>query len=111
MKKVILDLIGLTQAKDKNVFEKALSDLRYVIDRFTMDRYSVDEEADYSSIFYNKNLVECRLKSEELNYITHYLFFALFNFPDRAVLIAKCIKSLFDISVREAICTAIECYM
>jgi len=111
MDKLLKSLFNKAQSEVYNIHEHALSDLRYVIERFTMDRYSEKERNDYFETFYNKELIDYRLDSEKLDLIKHFLFFLLFNFPDRAESVAKCVKVLFDPSIYEAICSAIEFYM
>lgn len=111
MDKLLKSLFNKAQSEVYNIHEHALSDLRYVIERFTMDRYCEKERSDYFDTFYNKELIDYRLDSEKLDLIKHFLFFLLFNFPDRAESVAKCVKVLFDPSIYEAICGAIEFYM
>ena len=105
------ELIDNAQSDDQKRFESALLDLRLIIERFTQNRYSEKGVKDYLLLFSNKEFINYRLNSEQLKLVKHFLFFALFNFPDRTVLVAKCIKVLFDTSVREAICVAIKHYM
>ncbi|OJW36688.1 MAG: hypothetical protein BGO54_12750 [Sphingobacteriales bacterium 46-32] len=107
----LISLFNRAQSDTYKVHDHALSDLRFLIERFTMNRYSEREREDYLDFFYNKNLIDYRLDSEKLDLIKHFLFFLLFNFPDRAESVAKCVKVLFDPSIYEAICSAIEFYM
>ena len=111
MNTTIKKILNEAQDIEKIKFERALVDLKFIIERYTMNRYGDSEVKDYLKLFYDKSLVYYKLKKEELTSIKYFLFFILFNFPDRAVLTAKCIKVLFDESVREAICTGIEIYM
>ena len=111
MDKIIEKILIESQCNERRKFEHALIDLRFIIERCTMNRYGEEEVSDYFKLFYDKKLTDYRLKNEDLIFIKYFLFFILFNFPDRAVLIAKCIKLLFDKSIREAICSAIEIYM
>lgn len=111
MDKVINEIINSSESKERSRFETALSDLRHLIERYTMNRFSNEEQEDYFNTFYNKSLIDYQLNDEKLMLIKHFLFYALLNFPDRAVLVAKCIKVLFEESSREAICAGIEVYM
>jgi len=111
MDNVIKEILIGSQSDKREVFKNSLQDLRLIIERYTQNRYSEDGISNYLLLFCDKSLISYRLKTEDVNYLKHYLFFMILNFPDRAVLIAKCIKVLFDTTIREAICGAIELYM
>lgn len=111
MNKIIENIFSKAQSKERVDYETSLLDLRLLIERRTMDRYSNKELSDYLLLFHNADLISYRLNEKELVIIKYFLFYSLFNFPDRAVLIAKCIKVLFDQSLIEAICAAIKLYM
>lgn len=108
---VIQNILSRIESNDKNAFERALADLRLIIERFTQNRYDDKEIPNYLILFNDKTLIEYRLQDKNLKIIKYFLFFILFNFPDRATLTAKCIKVLFDTSIREGVCRAIEIYM
>jgi hypothetical protein len=99
------------KAKSLGQSEKALSDIRYLIERNTMNRFGESEKLDYLETFYDKALIDYRLNDDNLEVIKYFLIYLLFNFPDRAGLVAKCLKLLFSTEIREALCTAIEFYM
>jgi len=111
MDNILKEIINNAQSAEQKKYEKALLDLRLIIERHTQNRYSDKEKNNYLLLFYDKNLINYRLHAEDLDEIKYFLFFVLFNFPDRAVLVAKCIKVLFDKNIREAICAAIEIYL
>ena len=111
MNDILDDILIKIQSNQQKKFENALLDLRLLIERYTQNRYGEDEIKNYILLFTDRSLINYRLNNEELIQIKYLLFFLLFNFPDRAVLVAKCIKVLFDINVREAICAGIELYM
>lgn len=111
MDNILTSFFNEAQSEDKGTYEPSLSDLRFVIERFTMERYNMNEENDYLKLFYVKSLINYRLDLEKLILVKHFLFYLLLNFPDRAALTGKCIKVLFDRSIYEAIYTAIEVYM
>ena len=76
-----------------------------------MNRYSQEEVSDYLGIFYDKSLISYKLENRDLNLLKYFLIYALFNFPDRAFMIAQCIKVLFDTTIRFAICAGLEQFM
>ena len=94
-----------------NFYEKALVDLRFLIERHTQDRYDGEQINNYLLLFYDRSLISYRLQQDDLIYVKYFLFYMLFNAPDRAVLTAKCIKVLFDRSSLEAIYAGIRYYM
>jgi hypothetical protein len=108
---VINKLLNESQSIIKDQYEKALSDLRFVIERYTMNRFNKKEENDYLKLFYNHDLIHYRIDIQDFDLVKKILIYILFNFPDRAVLTAKCIKALFDHSISEAICNGIETYL
>jgi len=108
MDNILKDLLSKAQAKKQKEYENALIDLRLIIERCTQNRYSDEGIANYLLLFYDRSLINYKLNNESLIFIKYFLFYALLNFPDRSVLVAKCIKVLYDISIREAICSAIE---
>lgn len=108
---ILQNLLAQIESNDRKQFECALLDLRLIIERFTQNRYEDEETSNYLLLLNDKSLIDYPLSKEELEIIKYFLFFILFNFPDRAVLIAKCIKVLFDKSIREAVCFALEVYM
>ena len=111
MKKILDDIFEMSLSEEQNEFESALSDLRYIIERHTMNRYSESERKDYITLFSNKNLIDYKLKSSDINLVKYFLFYILFNFSDRAIFAARGIKVLFDKSIWEAICNAINIYL
>lgn len=111
MNPVIKNIIEDAQRTDESNFIPALDDLRLVIERNTMNRYGDADKDEYLKLFHNKHLIHHEISENDLVVIKYFLFFLLFNFPDRAVLAAKCIKVLFDESVRSAICAGIETYL
>jgi hypothetical protein len=99
------------QSEMSNEFESALFDLRLIIERHNQDRFDEKQTANYLTWLRNKKLIDYRFDQRYLTPIKHFLFFILFNFPDRSVLVAKCIKVLFDKSAWTAICAGIKIYM
>jgi len=104
-------LILMAQSSDRKLFEKALIDLRLTIERYTQNRYSEEDNRNYLRLLSDKKLIDIKLTEKEIISFKYFLFYALFNFPDRSVLVAKCIKVLFDVDAREAICVGIDYYM
>lgn len=111
MDKKIKHIIKKAISNDQDQIETALLDLRLVIERFTMNRYGDKEIPKYLLLFNDKSLIDYHLNNDKIDFIKYFLVYLLFNFPDRAILTAKCIKVLFDISIREVICTGIEKYL
>jgi hypothetical protein len=111
MDSTLKKLLSDSQSENASIFVNGLSDLRYVIERFTMNRYDKKEEDDYLVAFYDKDLISYKIEKNDLPFIKHFLIFLLFNCPNRAVLTSKCIKVLFDSSIIEAICNGIIIYL
>lgn len=108
MDQMLNQLIQHIQSENRYEFTSALSDLRLVIERFTMNRYEEKEMKDYYNLFGDKRLVDYKMQKDDYFLVKNFLFYALLNFPDRSLLTAKCIKVLFDNSALEAICNSVE---
>lgn len=111
MDSIIKHLIFQSESEDENQFEEALTDLRFLIERKVMNRFDESEESDYLKLFYNKKLIDYKIADDDFRLIKQSLVYLLFNFPDRSILIAKCLKVLFDHLIVEALCNGIEVYM
>jgi hypothetical protein len=111
MDDILQQLIKESQSDNRKSFENSLMDLRFTIERYTEGKYGENYTAAYLGYFRDKSLIEHRFTDENLLLVKHFLFYGLFNYPDRAVLFAKCIKVLYDKSAREAICAGIERYI
>ena len=111
MDKVLFQLFEYIQSKDEYEFTSSLSDLRLVVERYTMNRYKEEEKRDYEKLFYDKKLLDYRMQNEDFLFVKHFLFYVLLNFPDRSLLTAKCIKVLFDESALEAISNCVELFL
>ncbi len=111
MNHVISLLLEEAQCGNEDVFDKALSDLRFLIERETMNRHGAEDRKEYEQLFFKKELIEYSISQREIDLIKYFLIYLLLNFPDRSLLTAKCLKVFFDQSIEEAICSAIEIYM
>ncbi|MBX3256100.1 MAG: hypothetical protein KF862_18330 [Chitinophagaceae bacterium] len=111
MDEVIKSLIERIESVNDETSMRALSDLRLVVERFTMNRYEEKEESDYRILFYDKTLIDYRLKEDDYDNIKYFLFYILLNLPGKAFFIAKCIKVLYDETANEAICSAVEVFL
>lgn len=105
------ELLSRAQSTRREEMENALLDLRFLIERATMNRYNTDDEDEYKILFTDQTLLGVKLNADHLVTIRYFLFFLMLNYPDRAVLTAKCIKVLFDTSLREGIINLIRIYM
>lgn len=91
--------------------EEGFTDLRFLIERYTQNRYDRSSEEEYKLLFYNLKLLDVRLTEEEFEYIKNFLYYSILNVKDNtSILIAKCIKVTYDYSSIEAICKLIEYY-
>ncbi len=111
MREDLKTLFGNVLSVSPAVYEPALCDLRFVIERHTMGRYSEKEHTDYLLLFYNKNLIETRLENDEVVDIKYFLFYILFAEPRKANLASRCIRVLYDKSITHGICNAIRVYI
>jgi hypothetical protein len=111
MEQTLQSLIDNILSNEREKFESGLLDLRLIIERYTMDRYTEEDRNSYMLLFQNPSFNEFKLDEKTLDFLKYLLFYAILSFPDRSTLIAKCIKVFLDESLREAICAVIEIYM
>jgi hypothetical protein len=108
---ILFKLFLAAKSESKMIYEAALIDLRLLIERKVQNRYSVADDTEYSVLFSDQMLLPVRLTDDELDAARYFAFFMLFNYYDRSIFTAKCIKSFLDRNIRQAICVGIYFYL
>ena len=85
-----------------------IQDLEFLIERHTQNRYN---EKNYDLIFNSKELSNLVLDSNDADLIVYFLFFLLFNFPDRAGHTSLAIKKCYGYDITTGCCNGIKIYV
>lgn len=109
MNRYILDIVS--KIGDKKSAERSIQDLRLLIERYTMNRYSKDDEHEYMILFSDQSLLHVRLTQEDINAIKIEIFYMILRYSEYSVLFAKCIKVFFDSELWGAIRKCIYAYI
>jgi hypothetical protein len=104
--KKVQEKCQLPSVNDEVIY--SIQDLELLIERHTQSRYG---EKDYKIGFYSKGLFSMVLNNEDADIIVYFLFYLLFNFPDRAGYTAHAIKKCYGYNIIEACTCGIKIYM
>lgn len=110
MKRLLNSIYNSIESPNIDAAEKGLQDLRLLIERFTMNRYDQEYQGEYADLFNDKNLLDKKLSQSDLTDLKRFIFYILINHPHLSTLAAKCLKVLFDKSIRLGISNLIELY-
>jgi hypothetical protein len=108
--KEILEIVRLRcmQEELNNDVQYSIQDLELLIERHTQNRY---HEVDYKILFNTKALFNIVLEKEDADNIVYFLFYLLFNYPDRAAHTAYAIKKCYNYNILEGCYRGIKIYM
>jgi hypothetical protein len=107
-KEKIYELFQNSQSKELEYGLTALGDLGLLIEKHTLIRESIDT---YKILLNDESLLYITLDLNDIELITYFLFYMLFNYPDRSWRVAWCLSKCYSKKNIIGLGSGIEFYM
>lgn len=113
MTKEIYSIVNKCQSENLTTKENAFVDIKFLIERYTQNRYDEISRKEYNRLFHDKELLNIVLTDIEYSYIRNFLYYNILlnSKSEISVLIAKCIKVTYEEASENAIINLIDIFM
>jgi hypothetical protein len=108
---VLDDILTCAKSEKIEIAEIALIDLRLLIEVSNYKSLTAKQKLNYTVLLSNEYLIKVQISENDREYISGFLLYILFEFKDRSVLAAKCLKVLDVDKIKSAICAGIMYYL